>query len=147
LWRLDVLPNAEPLESGFPYATTPSGSFQDVPASTPAPALQTGKTYQFTAIRDVGVPITNCLFVFGHPLGEPPTPPTPPPTSDAFGAPCADDAGCSAPTDYCAVMPGQPAGYCTKKGCSDDPTVCPGGWSCFDLSRFDPGAPSICAKP
>jgi hypothetical protein len=147
LWRLDVLPNAEPLESGFPYATTPSGSFQDVPPSSPAPALQAGKTYQLTAIRDIGVPITNCLFVFGNPLGEPTTPPTPPPASDAFGAPCTGDAGCSAPTDYCAVMPGKPAGYCTKKGCNDDPTVCPGGWSCFDLSRFEPGAPSICLKP
>ena len=147
LWRLDVLPSSEPLESGFHYATTPDGTFQDWPASSPAPLLQPGKIYHFTALRDVGVPIANCLFVFGDPIGEPMTPVTPPPTTGAFDAPCIDNAGCMTPTDYCLVRPGQPAGYCTRKGCKDDPSVCPVDWSCFDLSRFQPDAPAVCVKP
>ena len=146
LWRIDVLPSAEALESGFRYGTTPEGSFQSIPESHPAPPLERGKTYQFTALRDVGVTITNCLFPFGEPLGDP-NPPTTPPTPDAYGAPCTDVDDCNAPTDYCAARPGQTAGYCTRQGCKDDPSVCPSGWTCFDLSRFEPGAPAICAKP
>jgi hypothetical protein len=122
-------------------------SFQNVPAASPAPQLEPGKKYQFTALRDVGVAIAKCLFVFGEPLGEPTPPTTPPPTTGEFGASYAYDAACATPTDYCAVLPGQSAGYCTRKGCNDDPSYCPNGWSCFDLSKFQPGAPSICVKP
>ena len=147
LWRLDVLASSEALESGFYYATTPDGSFQDLPAASPAPPLQPGKTYHLTALRDVGVSIANCLFVFGEPISEPTPPVPPPPTTGAFDAPCTYDAGCSTPTDYCLVMPGQTTGYCTRKGCIDDPSVCPAGWSCFDLSRFQPGAPAVCVRP
>jgi hypothetical protein len=147
LWRLDVLANAEALKSGFRYGTTPEGSFQAIPDARPAPALDSGKTYQLTVLRDVGVTLTNCLFVYGEPLGDATPPTTPPPTTDAFGAPCTDVSSCGAPTDYCAVMPGQSSGYCTRKGCVDDPNVCPSGWSCFDLSKFDPASPAICVKP
>jgi hypothetical protein len=146
-WRLDVLPNAEAIESGFLYGTTPEGSFQDLPESSPAPALRRGKKYQFVALRDVGVPITNCLFVYGEPLGDTTPPPVPPPTGAAYGSPCTDTAACAAPTNYCAVMPGQTTGYCTTTGCIEDPTVCPSGWSCFDLSKFQPGGPAVCVKP
>jgi hypothetical protein len=147
LWRLDVLPSSDPLESGFNYGTTPDGSFQDWPAASPAPPLQPGKTYHFTALRDVGVSIANCLFVFGDRIGEPIPPVTPPPTTGAFADPCSADAGCRTPTDYCLVRPGETAGYCTRKGCKDDPSVCPTGWSCFDLSRFEADAPAVCVKP
>jgi hypothetical protein len=153
LWRLDVLPSADAIESGFAYGTTPAGSYQDTPPATPAPALVKGKTYQLTALRDVGLPIANCLFVFGEPLvSSPPTEPVPdagPPASeDGFGAVCTDSAGCTQGTaTYCAVQPGQPKGYCTATGCKDKPSVCPPKWGCFDLSTFQPGGPAFCTKP
>jgi hypothetical protein len=147
LWRLDVLANAEALENGFRYGTTPDGSFQVVPAAHPAPALDAGNTYQLTVLRDVGVTSTNCLFVYGEALGETTPPTTPPSTTGSFGGPCTDVAACGAPTDYCLVRPGQSTGYCTRKGCNDDASVCPSGWSCFDLAQFDPASPAVCLKP
>lgn len=154
VWRLDVLASANPVESGLAYATTPAGSFQDVPAQSVAPALVRGRTYQLTALRDVGIPSTNCLFVYGEPLTpRPPTPPAPPPAPEggtvdsSFGALCKDSAGCTGKANYCALQPGSPDGYCTVTGCKEAPSVCPAAWSCFDLSVFQPGAPAFCRKP
>ncbi len=68
----------------------------------------------------------------------------------AFGTACSDGTGstdCSCPAPYCAVQPGQTTGYCTHTGCKETPAVCPSGWSCLDLSVFQPGLPSICTKP
>jgi hypothetical protein len=67
-----------------------------------------------------------------------------------FGQTCSDgqghtDCGCAA--DYCAVQPGQSSGYCTAAGCKEDPSICPDGWTCLDLSVFDPSLPSICREP
>lgn len=67
--------------------------------------------------------------------------------SDAFGAPCTADDTCSAPTDYCAKMPGQAQGYCTATGCDKDPAKCPAGWTCFNLGMFTPGLPHMCRRP
>jgi len=68
-----------------------------------------------------------------------------------FGKSCKDGQGSSdcpcAPASYCAVMPGQTEGYCTATGCKEDPSVCPSGWSCFDLSAFSPELKPICLKP
>jgi hypothetical protein len=166
LWRLDVLPSKAGLASGFAYGTTPRGSFQDTPAAAPAPALVRGRTYQLTALLDVGIPIVNCLFVFGEPLATQ-TRPDAGVLADAgsvspdagaetgvdagmatevLGRACTDNAGCAAPAPYCAVQPGQREGYCTITGCKEDPTVCPSGWRCFDLSVFAPGQPSVCLR-
>lgn len=150
VWRLDVLPSADALPSGLAYGTTPAGSYQDTPAQGAAPALVKGRTYQLTALRDVGLPITSCLFVFGEPLSTaPPTTPAPDAgaPSGAFGTTCSDDTACSGAATYCALQPGGSSGYCTATGCKDNPSVCPSGWGCMDLSRFRPGAPSICTKP
>lgn len=156
LWRLDVLPSASALDSGLLYGTTPPGSYQDTPAQGPAPALVKGQTYQITALLDVGLPTTNCLFVYGEPLSsDDETNPPPkdkekdPPAaaSDAFGGACADSSACSGAASYCALQPGQTEGYCTATGCKEDASVCPSGWSCFDLAVFQPGGPSICMKP
>jgi hypothetical protein len=68
VWRLDVLPSASATDSGLTYGTTPAGTYQDTPAQGAAPALVMGRTYQLTALLDVGVPVTNCLFTFGEPL-------------------------------------------------------------------------------
>jgi hypothetical protein len=66
-----------------------------------------------------------------------------------FGETCTDGTNhtdCDAPTDYCAVMPGQAQGFCTAQGCDVTPSLCPMGWSCFDLSQFDPSLPHICIE-
>jgi hypothetical protein len=157
LWRLDVLASAAALKGPIPYGTTPEGSFQALPEATSAPQLESGKRYKLYALKDVGVPVANCIFTFGEPIA--PKAETMQPTQPAAdaGAPvacaaeaasCTDNAGCScAEANYCALMPGQTQGYCTATGCKDDPSVCPSGWSCFDLGAFGPDLPSICMKP
>ena len=64
-----------------------------------------------------------------------------------FGDVCADDTACALPTAFCVKQPGSEAGYCTGIGCLEDPAVCPVDWSCFDLSIYGPGLPSICRAP
>lgn len=64
-----------------------------------------------------------------------------------LGATCAVPADCTNDTDYCAISPGDPTGYCTRTGCLADPTRCPDGWSCLDLAQFSPGLPAICTAP
>jgi len=55
---------------------------------------------------------------------------------------------CQGPlTDYCAKQPGA-AGYCTKSGCTaTDTSLCPQGWTCFNVGQFMPGQPWICLEP
>lgn len=65
----------------------------------------------------------------------------------AFGAPCTDattHAECGCPAHHCAVQPGMSAGVCTATGCVENPSVCPAGYRCLDLSVFDPTLPSVC---
>ena len=161
-WRLDVLPNADGVASGLTFGTTPAGSFQAFPERTPAAALEQGKTYHLTVLRDVGLPLVNCLFTFGEPVAEPQpidagAPMSTPdggasactlPGGDeaGFGAACKSSADCTCAASYCALQPGQSTGYCSKTGCSPDARECPSGWSCFDLSRFVPGQPAFCAR-
>lgn len=70
LWRLDVSPSQPGVNSGILYGTTPRGTFQDTPSSGPAPTLQPGKTYQLTALVDVGLPIVNCTFQLSQAGGQ-----------------------------------------------------------------------------
>ena len=173
LFRLDVLASAEPLASGVLYGTTPAGSFQRLPERERAPALARGQRYRLYVLRDVGVPLANCLFEFGAEVAPPArasdagsAPPLPDAgaTADAsgaadagacglaggdargYGAPCKESVDCSCEASYCALMPGQAQGYCSKSGCTQDEGSCPDGWSCFDLSRFAPGQPAICTR-
>lgn len=161
LFRLDVLASADGVESGITYGTTPPGTFQAAPDMARAPALQIGTRYQLTVLLDVGVPLANCIFTYGQVAAPVPAPGaggTPSggacslPGGDAagFGATCTDGAtstDCPCEASYCAVQPGQTAGYCTRTGCKEDASICPSGWSCLDLSVFLPGQPSICRKP
>jgi hypothetical protein len=62
-----------------------------------------------------------------------------------YGDVCAADRECATPTDFCAKYPSDPTGYCTRTGCLTDASLCPGGWSCLDLSMY--GYPAICIKP
>jgi len=73
-----------------------------------------------------------------------------PGADEGFGDPCTDDVNhseCTDTADFCALMPGAAEGICTAQGCVEDETVCPEGWSCFDLSAFMEGLPSICTEP
>lgn len=53
--------------------------------------------------------------------------------SEAFGRECTDASGCNCAAPYCAVMPGQTNGVCTRM-CQTTPDDCPDGYRCFDLS-------------
>jgi len=163
LWRLDVLASEPAVGSRLEYGSTPDGSFQARPAKKAAPALQRGERYLLTVLRDVGLPLASCVFEFGQDVAVPEEGPVEAPAEpigdagaecslpdDGFGAACSDaveHSECPCAADYCAVMPGQSEGYCTATGCNDDPSVCPEGWSCLDLSGFQPGAPAICLAP
>jgi hypothetical protein len=159
LFRLDVLASQPALASGVPYGTTPPGSFQFFPEAERAPKLVAGTRYHLYVLEDVGLPLANCLFRFGDELpvasGDAGVPDSAVPSPDAggctlpaagFGATCKSDGDCPCAADYCALMPGQKTGYCTKTGCKEDATVCPNNWSCFDLSLFAASLPSICTK-
>lgn len=63
-----------------------------------------------------------------------------------LGAACARSEDCTCTASYCAVMPGATTGFCTLTGCKDMPALCPAGYSCFDLSVFDPTLPSFCNR-
>lgn len=166
LWRLDVLASADAIEDGFAYGATPEGSFQAWPERGRAPALAEGRTYHLFVLRDVGVSIASCTFEYGEELRDEGPASDGGAVSDAasgdagdagacnadveLGATCSDaithsECGCDA--DYCAIVPGDEQGYCTRTGCLDDPSVCPEGWSCFDVSVFEEGAPAVCLKP
>jgi hypothetical protein len=164
LWRLDVLASAQPITAPLAYGTTPEGSFQRVPEKTDAEPLEQGTQYLLTVLRDVGLPIASCVFTFGDDVPElQPGATTDAGTTtdagsssacdlpdDGFGAICYDaenSSDCPCAADYCAIMPGQTSGYCTRSGCKDDPSVCPAEWSCFDVSAFQAGAPAICLAP
>ena len=63
-----------------------------------------------------------------------------------FAAECLSNADCVCDSDFCAGYPGQ-VGFCTRSGCDRDPSVCPSGYSCMDLSSFGAGLPAICTQP
>jgi hypothetical protein len=64
LWRLDVLPSANPLRSGIAYGETPRGTFQMLPEAEAAPALREGVSYQLFVELDMGFVVENCLFTY-----------------------------------------------------------------------------------
>ncbi|MGA7742317.1 MAG: hypothetical protein ABSF35_13030 [Polyangia bacterium] len=61
-----------------------------------------------------------------------------------FGQTCATAADCAAPASFCAPSP---LLYCTAFGCDTDPTVCPAGWTCLDLTNFGAPGQHMCLKP
>jgi hypothetical protein len=186
LWRLDALASATPIASGLAFATTPSGSFQTHPPASPAQQLDAGETYQLFVLRDVGLPLANCLFEYGQAVADAPDviasaseagagggpygdagsdagiPDASAPAPDAatcsisggdaqgFGAPCNDavqHSDCPCAASYCSKSPFDSQGYCSVSGCKEDPSLCPAGWSCLDISMFAPGQPSVCTRP
>jgi hypothetical protein len=68
-----------------------------------------------------------------------------PPPPGMFGKVCmiaGESAECAAPAPYCAIAPSATVGYCTAINCKADPTICPAGWTCFDVSVIN-----FCLKP
>jgi len=186
LWRLDVLASAPPIASGLAFATTPEASFQTHPPASPAEPLEAGQTYQLVVLRDVGLPLANCLFEYGQPVAAAPdviasaseasagsgpdgglgtdaaaldaSEPAPDAAAcsltggdaQGFGAPCSDTvqhSDCPCAASYCSKSPFDSQGYCSITGCKEDPSLCPAGWSCLDISMFAPGQPSVCTRP
>lgn len=64
LWRLDVAATANPLASGVIYGTTPTGTKQKFPANAEAPSLTKGESYWLYVLKDVGFPISSCIFTY-----------------------------------------------------------------------------------
>ena len=60
-----------------------------------------------------------------------------------FGRTCTKHSECGCPAPICAVPPGQTEGFCTQ-ACTNDPSICPSGYRCIDLSAIDPSYPSTC---
>lgn len=65
---------------------------------------------------------------------------------EGFGRSCRSDADCTscvAPT--CATAP---INQCSRVQCKGDPTACPPGWTCTDISAFsmNPDVTHICLK-
>ena len=134
LWKLDVSPNSRPLPSGIRYGSTPEGSAQVLPSDNPPPALVPGQTYYLYVLADIRIPITRCLFEF--PDGVDPSNDE---LDDAerWSQSCTSDSNCMAPTDYCAIQPGDTEGYCTVH--CDSTTLCrqlgvPADWTCNALT-------------
>jgi hypothetical protein len=65
------------------------------------------------------------------------------PSASTFGAECRLESECTCDSDFCAANPGS-VGFCTRSGCDTDPSVCPAGYSCMDLSAIAAGLPAIC---
>lgn len=62
-WLVDVPTKSEPFASGVEYGAVSGELVQRLPISgAPAP-LASGETYYLYVLKDVGVPITRCLFV------------------------------------------------------------------------------------
>lgn len=65
LWRVDVPSDGDPIASGeLVYGQTPAGMGQRYPAQGNPVALQPGEQYYLYVTKDVGIPITRCLFTY-----------------------------------------------------------------------------------
>ena len=64
------------------------------------------------------------------------------PGPSAFGRPCAVDGDCAAPASLCAPQ----LFYCTALACDLNPTLCPVGWICMDVSAYVGHQESMCFK-
>jgi hypothetical protein len=65
----------------------------------------------------------------------------------AFGEPCESSDTCASPTNYCTPPSPVDTQYCTVSGCDQDASLCPAGWTCFDVGQFVDGEPFVCTRP
>jgi hypothetical protein len=117
-----------PLAEG-PVAEAAVGAGSDAGSAYPSADAGAGETGSDGAVAE-------CSLTAGDPRG--------------FGAPCSDTqshSDCPCAANYCSKSPFDTQGYCSVTGCKENPGLCPPGWTCFDISAFAPGQPSVCAKP
>lgn len=62
-----------------------------------------------------------------------------------FGDTCTAVSQCSCGLDSCNTF--MNANYCTHTHCLTDPSICPPGWTCLDVSAFEPATGSVCLRP
>ena len=101
------------------------------------PALERGVQYRMYALKDVGLPLTNCIFTYGEAFSPAQTPDDGDSGESAgsadgcrdgegFGSECLSDADCRcAEAPFCATMPGQSQGLCTATEAWRTPTFVP----------------------
>jgi hypothetical protein len=61
-WFVDVPTSAQPMASGIKYGRLSGAQVQRLPATGPALDLTAGSTYYLYVLKDIGFPITRCLF-------------------------------------------------------------------------------------
>ena len=64
---------------------------------------------------------------------------------EGFGATCTMISDCPCNLDGCNTF--MAANYCTHTHCVGETGTCPSGWTCIDISAFDPVTGSFCARP
>ncbi len=65
LWQVQVpSDNPQPLACGIQYGDTPEGTVRRAPEAGDAPALVAGERYYLYVLRDVGLPLTRCVFTY-----------------------------------------------------------------------------------
>lgn len=62
LWLVDVASKDKPFASPLAYAAPAAPLRQRLPSAGGPPALQSGKSYYLYVLKDIGVPVTRCLF-------------------------------------------------------------------------------------
>ena len=62
LWLVQVPWTATPLDSGLSYGAISGAMQQRLPVSGQAPALKAGQSYYLYVLKDIGIPITRCIF-------------------------------------------------------------------------------------
>jgi len=63
---------------------------------------------------------------------------------EGFAATCTATSQCACGLDSCDTFTGN---YCTHTHCLAGTSICPLGWTCTDISAFDPVTASFCARP
>lgn len=63
----------------------------------------------------------------------------------SFGAACMSDDDCACPAPTCLPSP---LSYCSRLSCQDDPSVCPAGFTCFNVpaSLQQDGVTHLCLR-
>lgn len=131
IWKLDVDHRADGIMSAR-YGETLDQTRQSFPESgSPAPLVE-GEEYYLYVLKDIGVPITRCVFTYGDTSSIPASPITPP-----WGQSCTDTSECPSPTDFCVMAPGDAEGYCSTHCDSAQSCInsgAPEAWACVAVS-------------
>lgn len=61
-----------------------------------------------------------------------------------FGSDCRSSSQCGCRSDYCVIAPLEKVGFCSATHCLSDPTLCPDGFECLNVTAVAPALESIC---